>query len=222
MRTEEFIEAIKQGDLARVSSLLDAEPSLLNMRAESGASGVLLATYYGKPEIARLLLNRGAELQISEAAALGDLDRVRALVQADDGAKNAVSPDGFFPLGLASYFGHRKLVSYLIAVGADVNAASRNSQNVAPLHGAVARRDSVIVKELLKAGADPNARQQRAYTPLHVAAGNGDAETVDVLIAHGAEKLPMSEDGKTPAMLAADAGHHEIADLLSAGATSAV
>ena len=50
----EFSDAIKAGDRDRVAALLDADPTLA-AAAENNVTPLLLATYYGKAEIARLL-----------------------------------------------------------------------------------------------------------------------------------------------------------------------
>jgi ankyrin repeat protein len=78
----------------------------------------------------------------------------------------------------------------------------------------VARRDVAIVKMLLEAGADPNARQERGFVPLHDAAANGNSALVEVLLNHGALSDVRTDDGKTPADMAAERGHHEVADRL--------
>ena len=67
-------------------------------------------------------------------SAIGDLERVQALVKQFPESVNAYSPDGFYPLGLAAFFGHRKLVEYLLDAGADVNQQATNAFKVAPIH----------------------------------------------------------------------------------------
>jgi hypothetical protein len=55
-------EAAKEGDLDRVATILDANEDLANQRDESGASPLHYATLNGHREIARLLIERGADL----------------------------------------------------------------------------------------------------------------------------------------------------------------
>jgi uncharacterized protein len=128
---------------------------------------------------------------------------------------NTFAPDGFFPLGLAAFFGHTRVVEFLLAHGADVAAVARNSQRVTALHGAVARRDVEIVKMLLERGADPNAKQERGFVPLHDAAANGNLALVQLLVTHGALVDARSEDGKTPGEMAAERGHADVAEWLA-------
>jgi ankyrin repeat protein len=209
----ELLEAIRKGDAAAVAALLDADPALL--RASAGpTSAILLAVYHGRADIARLFTDRGAELTFGEAIALGESDRVRATLDGDPSLLHAFTPDGFPPVGFAIFFRHPDLARELIERGADVSAAARNDQRVAPVHAAAAVCDAVSMRLLLERGADPNARQQVGFTALHGAANSGDRATAELLLAHGADPHPKNDEGKTPADVAAERGHTEFAEWL--------
>jgi len=212
--TKKLVETIRAGDKAALDTLLRSEPGLLNYTAPNGSSVLLLAAYYGHGELAEVFRRHGAKPDVLEASALGDLETVRNLVGRDGGLVNAFAADGFYPLGLAAFFGHRAIVEFLLKNGADVKTAARNAQKVTALHGAVARRDVEIVKMLLEAGADPNARQERGFAPLHDAAANGNARLVELLLTHGALADAKTDDGKAPADMAAERGHKEVVERL--------
>src|SRR4029077_15249404 len=95
---DEFIAAIRAGDADRVTALLDADASLADARA-GDTSALLLAIYHGHPEIARLIAGRRSSFSFHEASALGDLDRVRAMLAADPSLLHTYSDDGYAPLG---------------------------------------------------------------------------------------------------------------------------
>jgi len=211
---KKVVEAIRAGDKAALDTLLTSEPGLLEFQAPNGSSVLLLSAYYGHGELAEVFRRHGAMPDVFEASALGDLEAVRELVAGDRGLVNAFAADGFYPLGLAAFFGHREIVEFLLKNGADVKTAARNAQKVTALHGAVARRDVEIVKMLLEAGADPNARQERGFAPLHDAAANGNAALVELLLKHGALADAKTDDGKTPADMAAERGHKEVIERL--------
>ncbi|MBS1788361.1 MAG: ankyrin repeat domain-containing protein [Acidobacteria bacterium] len=215
---QEFFKAITQGDVAKVKEMLKADPQLARARDGKGTSAVLRATYYDKKEIAAVLLETGIELNIFEAAATGQTQRVRTLLKQDSALVNAYAPDGFFPLGLATFFGHRETVEVLLAAGADVNAASRESMKVTPLHSAVAARQIGIARLLIARGAKVNARQaEGGFTPLHEVAANGDLEFAKLLLEHGAEINAKTEDGKTPLAFAVSRNQSEMAAFLRQG-----
>jgi len=213
----ELFEAIKSGDGATVDRLLERDRALVDARDETGLSPVLVALYRGKGEIAASILRRRPILNVFEASATGDLKRVRELVESDRSLANAISPDGFSPLGLAAFFKRRELVRYLLARGADVAPASRQGGFTA-LHSAVATDtgacDGEIVLMLLERGADPNARSQSGGTPLHTAAFTGDREVAGRLLARGADPAIANRDGKTALDIARERRHTEVARLL--------
>jgi uncharacterized protein len=209
-----LMEAIRAGDVAAVDRLLSTEPGLLDLKAQNGSSVLLLAAYYGHPELAEVFARHGAKPDVFEASALGDLQTVRRLVNAERSLVNAFAADGFYPLGLAAFFGHRAIVEFLLERGADVSLAARNAQKVTAMHAGASRGGAEIVKMLLGAGADPNARQHGGYVPLHSAAANGDAAVVELLLKHGARADAKTDEGKTPAEMAAEAGHKDLAEML--------
>lgn len=153
-------------------------------------SELLQAVYRGDQKKAEELLAQNPELDIFEAAAVGDTDRVRELLDADPEAANAWAEDGFQPLGLAVFFGHPETARVLLDAGAEVNSASRNDFKVMPLHSACAVKDAQrryeLAKLLLERGADPNTRQKDEFTPLMEADQQNDRRLRELLVQHGA------------------------------------
>ena len=221
MAREAFFEAIQSGDVARVRGMLASDASLASSVNETGVSAVLLALYVQKGDVLEAILEVDPVLTVWDAAATGRTERVRELVAADASLVNAFATDGFYPLGLAIFFGHAETAQALLELGADINQAARNAMMVAPLHAAAAAKQTDIACELLERGAEPNVRQQAGYTPLHEAARQGNFTLVDRLIAHGADVEAMADDGRKPLTFAQESGVTEVADLLeSYGATT--
>jgi len=222
--TFELFAAIKAGNAVKVKELIAAHPALVNAQDETGVPAILMAKYCGQSAIVDFLLASGAELNIFAAAATNQLDRVAALCEADTSLVNAYSSDGFPVLGLAAFFGHLEVVEFLLAQGADPNAAARNPMRVTSLHAAVAHHQAdaalAIAERLLTHGANANAAQQSGWMPLHEASARGQDRLVTLLLSHGAEINARNDDGKTPLSLAIEKGHSATAELLRrSGAT---
>jgi ankyrin repeat protein len=215
MGVDELFATIQAADEARAASLVEANPNWATARHPSGASVILWALYHRCRGLAEKLARMRGELDVFEAAALGDGMRLKALLGKHPALAQAQAEDGFSPLGLASFFAAEKTVTMLIAAGADVDRQSANPMQVAPLHSAAAARHTGILRRLLAAGAAPNPRQHGGWTPLHAAAQHGDREMVALLLEYGADKQSLSDDGKTPHDLARAAGHGEVAAMLT-------
>lgn len=211
---KEFFDAIRAGEVSTVTKLLDAEPGLVNASNEQGQSAVLLAAYNGRREVRDALIARGATLQIHEAAATGQLPRVKALVETDPGLARSFSPDGFPVLALATVFGHIDVAKYLHEKGGDIGAVSTNPTGYTALTGAVASGHAAIVEWLLAKGADVNHRYGAGYSPLLTAAANGHLAIIKMLIASGADPHARTNDGKSAQQIAEERGHKEMADFL--------
>jgi uncharacterized protein len=218
---QKFLEAVKEGDFARVKQMLTIESDLANARAEAGPSAVMLAVYHGRTEIRDLLIERGAKLDIHDAAAAGKAERVAALAGQNPEAINSFAADGFAPLALAAFFGHRDLVDWLLGQGAEVNAISKNATGYTALSGAVARGDAEITRLLLSRGANARHRYGPGYSPLHEAAAGGKLEIVKLLITHGADPNAPNDEGQTALTMADAKGQSETAAFLRAHGTKA-
>lgn len=217
-QTTEMLEAVKSGDVARVKKLLSTDPGVVNARAESGESAILLSLYYGHAAIKELLLASGAELNVFEAAAAGELDKVKSLTTASPDLVRSFSHDGFTPLHLAAFFGQKAVVEHLLSVGAAVNEISRNPSALRPIHSAAAHREPAvsleIARALIAADAEVNVKQAGGFTPLHSAALTGHLPLVRALLDADADAAASTDSGQTPVSLAASKNHKDVIALL--------
>lgn len=177
-------------------------------------SGIRAALYRGDRDTAARLVAEGAPVDVHDAAALGDLDGLRALLHADADRVHGRSDDGFTPLHLAAFLGGPDATRLLVERGADVTAVSTGAMAVQPLHSAAAAWDVDSCRVLLDAGALVDARQGGGYTALHTAAMHGDDLLVDLLLEAGAEPRVRSDDGLDAAGYAERGGHQDLADRL--------
>ena len=211
---QEFLDAATKGDVAKVKEMLAADPSLIQATDQNGVSVVLKALYHGQREVVDALLASGVELNIFEAAATGQTQRIKDLISSDPRLVNAYAPDGFTPLGLATFFGHAETVNALLAAGAEVNAAYRESMQLTPLGSAMAVGRNDIALTLIEHGADVNVKAANNTSPLHTAAARGNLESATLLLDHGADPTAATSDGKTPLVYAEELNHPEMVEFL--------
>lgn len=170
-------------------------------------SGLLLAA----------LVSAG-DSRVSEAAARGDRNAVRSLLQqgADiDGAQG----DGSTALHWAALNDDLEMVNLLIAAGANVKVTTREGA-ITPLFMACQNGNAAIIAALLKAGAPANSVKANGTTALMMAAASGSAPAVKVLLDHGASvNARESVHGQTALMFAAALNRDAVIKvLLAAGA----
>ncbi|HJV08936.1 MAG TPA: ankyrin repeat domain-containing protein [Acidimicrobiales bacterium] len=184
-----IFESIKAGDIEAVRAAVKDDPSVAAARDDDGRSAVRAALYIHNQKLADVLLEAKPELDVFDAAAAGDVERLTELLDGDAELVGAWSEDGFNPLHLAAFFDRGKAVRLLLDRGADVGAVSQNDMKVQALHSAVAADSRDVAAALLTAGADPNARQEGGFTPLMGAEQNEkEGDMVRLLMDHGAEE----------------------------------
>jgi ankyrin repeat protein len=148
------------------------------------ASAIRAALYRrDHPEAARLAAE--GQVDVFEAAALGDADRLHSILRGDPSQAHAWSDDGFTALHLAAYLGGPAVVRLLVDAGADVNAVAHNEMQVQPLHSAAAHGSVESSEILLTHGGDPSGRQHGGWTPLDEAVITKNDALAELLRTHG-------------------------------------
>jgi uncharacterized protein len=181
-------------------------------------SELLEALYRGEGGRVAELLASDRELDVFEAAAVGQTDRLRELLDGDPDLAAAWAEDGFTPLHLAAFFRHPDAARLLVEGGAPIDVVARNEGiAVTPLQSAVTAGEEETAALLLARGADPNFRHGGGFTPLHAAAHHGNERLVELLLAHGADRGLADDEGRTPAAHARQAGHEALAARLEDG-----
>lgn len=156
-------------------------------------------------------LLRGEDSPLPWFVYCGDVTAMKAVLRAG-GTLSSLSLDE--QLGHASFFGHWRMVDFLLAHGASTRWASPATGETA-LHSALCKAGRpaflYVVRLLLEQGADPNARtiagratgafmrdvRTKGETPLHRAAAYADVETIRALLDHGADREARDAHGDT-------------------------
>jgi ankyrin repeat protein len=71
--SDELFTAIHNNDLQQVSRLIERAPDVARARNQNGVSALMQAVYENKPEIVGVLRHAAGELDLHEAAAVGDI-----------------------------------------------------------------------------------------------------------------------------------------------------
>ena len=151
-------------------------------------------------------------LSLQEAAAIGNVNLVRALIE---GGTDVDSLDDSYlktALHRAAISGHKDVLELLLTEGAETSAIDTFSAT--PLYYAAENGHKEMIELLIALGSDVNDKGRDGKVPLHCAAEKGHKEIVELLIAHGADVSAKDMQGRTPIDLAMQRGHQEIVKLL--------
>ena len=112
-----------------------------------------------------------SELDIWRAAAYGNVEAMKRMIDADEGCVNAPDGSGFRALQWAALNNRVAAATLLLERGSSINAGDNDGQTA--LHWACVRGSLPCAELLLRKGAELNAGDSRGYVPLHVAAQYG-------------------------------------------------
>lgn len=151
------------------------------------------------------------EQELITAAAEGDLDRVKTLVN-----RKHVNPDAISkittPLAHAADAGHLAVVTFLVNE-ARANPNQARPDMVTPLLVAAENGHETVVEFLLFRNANPNQADKLFRTPLGQASDQHERIVTLLLQAKASPNIPDWQ-GVTPLMCASDANKISIAELL--------
>ena len=147
----DVFEATALGYVDRLHSCLDGDPGAASARSSDGFTALHFAAFFGKPEVARILLEAGADV-------------------------NAVADNDMHvqPLHSAAAGRHLEVCRLLLAAGAEVDA--RQAGGFTALHAAAQNGDPELVELFLSARADPGATTDAGETPAATAEAAGHVD----------------------------------------------
>jgi ankyrin repeat protein len=123
---DQLFQAIRQGNLAQIKTLLVANPHWINGQDSRGFTPLIMATYTGNADIARYLLEQGADVNGRDAA-------------------------GNTPLIGVAFKGDQAMAALLLERGADLQ--SKNKQGATALSYATEYKHEGLAQFLKEAGA---------------------------------------------------------------------
>ena len=151
-----FFEAVAVGKFDEVAHQIYQKPDRVNDYSEDGFTALGLACYFGKEEVARYLVLKGAAI-------------------------NLPSQNGFnvFPLHSAVASNFVNISKMLIENGATVNVVQLSG--LTPLHSAAQNGNIELIILLLQKGADVAVRMEGGKLAADLANEKGYAEIAEIL-----------------------------------------
>ncbi len=141
----DVFDAAAVGRTRGLEELIDAEPDLTTAWSPDGFTALHLAAFFGEEDAAKLLVERGAQVDLV--------------------ARNANIH--VTPLHSAAAGSRSGIVKLLLEHGADPNAAQDGG--FTPLHSAAQNGDRESAEALLEAGAEPSLANDDGKTPADLA-----------------------------------------------------
>jgi uncharacterized protein len=152
----DIFEATAAGKADQVSQILKKDPDAAKRWSADGFTALHLAAFFGRPEIARILIRNAADVSAT--------------------SRNSMK---VAPLHSAAAAHSREIVRLLLEN--DAPADVRQEGGWTPLHEAAQIGDVEMTRDLLQHRADPQARSDDGKTPADMAAAKGHEEIVKLL-----------------------------------------
>jgi ankyrin repeat protein len=167
-----LMSASRTGFVEAVPMLLDHGADLNARDPRRGQNALMWAISYRSPDIARVLIERGADINTRTYMLKDEEEYTPLELEGYMGAPvKAVPMGGYTPLLFAAKVGDVATAKLLIDKGADINVISGTDGS--PLIMAASQANENLALYLLEAGADPNAVDANGMTALHYALRDG-------------------------------------------------
>ena len=152
----DIFEASATGNAARVTELLRGEPDMIHAWSPDGGTALHFACFFRQPEIVKILIRAGADVQIP-ARGFGSVTPLHS-------AAAGRNPDA---------------VEALLAAGAKPNVRQQGAYT--PLHSAANNGDERSTRLLLDHGADPTLKSDDGKMPADMARERGHSDIAAML-----------------------------------------
>jgi len=213
-----------RGQTQRVQSMVAVDPSLVNLLDSNQSTPLHHASYRGHIECARILLEKGAEVDavdkdqctpLHNASYMGKRDMIAYLIE--NGANvDHKDIDKSTPLHKASFAGHVDCAKLLVESHCLIDEP--DNEGITALQKATYNDHHQTLEFLLEQGANVLACDLKGSSAFHKAAFNGNLPCIKILIEKGVDSNVRDNEGTTPLHNAVYSGHAEVVSaLLSAG-----
>jgi len=201
-----LIIAAKFGRLDDVKYYVEEMKVNINLEDNMRFTAIHLACRYGKRDVAKYLIEKGAIVDFPDgsrspihlAVEQGKTSVVELLIKKKVNIECRTNAKfGFTPLHLACDKNKLPEAKLLIEGGADIEAKS-TGRGFTPAHVACQNGHVEILEYLISKGCKVNALTTWKFSCLHLASMEGFDDVIEVLIKHGAKTDVRNDEGKTP------------------------
>lgn len=184
-----FVYDTGEGDKAAVTKFLNKYgASVVNEKNSMGRTALMKTAMYGHPDIAELLLEKGADVHAT-----------------DDDSRTALT--------WAAGRGRKNMVEFLLQNGAVLDHKDNEGKTV--LISAARHSDRDMVALLLDQGADLHEKDHTGTTALMMAATQWESDIPELLLEKGADIHEKNNFGDTALMFAAEERNKDTVKLLA-------
>jgi len=161
------------------AQFLVARGADVDVKSNNGENPLSTLIRYRRGEVAELLVDSGADVDIFAACGLGMTDKVRFFLEQDPNLVHATDLDGGDLLHTAAALGQLHVAKILIAKGAAVEHGNRHDRT--PLFEAAIRGHLDVIELLLASGADERAKDKRGWTAFDWAIDKEQNQAAEML-----------------------------------------
>lgn len=183
LRNEALRKAAIKGNLRRVKKLLD-EGADVDFKDVNKLTPLYFAAMNGHVEIARVLLEKGADPNIAREDSLGP------------------------PVVRAAYDGNLEMMTLLLDKGADIDNIDYSRRTA--LHAAINRGMREAAALLIEKGANPNTQDRLGNSPLKETLTFNQPDIAKLLVTHGADIGFATKQGEDMRALAKRKGFDDV------------
>ncbi len=215
--TQDVFNAVRNGDLAKVKTLVKRDRSLLNARNARQSTPLHVAVDSDSIPIARYLIETGANVNAVNHINWTPLFYVKGIEMAalllDKGAEIDFLAGDITPLAQIVYGGKLELADFLLSMGAKI-PAPKTPLGLLTAIWALKMGSLRYFEEGLRQGLDPLYESEGRSQWLHYATESRSRELIERLISLGISVDRKNIFGFTPLHIAASRGNTAVVKLL--------
>ncbi|XP_044762829.1 uncharacterized protein LOC123319871 [Coccinella septempunctata] len=212
--------AVAKGCDEIVEMLLN-KGATINPKDRDGVTPLHIVSETNHERMVEFLLSHGADVNVSDnknrlpielAVAEGRITSVKLFLEKNKSFLNRRGNQNFSLLHIATDYGHKEIVRFLLDQGADMHLT--NDKGSKAIHIAAREGFTDIIDVFLEKGMDLDVRGAANQSMLHYAASTGRLEVVKYLLERGCDINTVNEDGISALHVATNQGHKEVVEYL--------